>query len=149
MRLARVVLGFVILAAGCGGGSAPIVEAPDATTSATAVAWDRARPVDVVLDEYSFTPSRLVLRWNEPYVLHLRNGGSTRHTFTAPEFFRSVTFRPGPVATAIRDSGGTVALAPGETAEVDISPQRAGTYPLMCDRPLHPLFGMTGEIVVE
>ena len=104
--------------------------------------------MDIVLNEYSFTPSHLVLQADQPYALHLRNAGSTRHTFTAPEFFASVAFGPG-AADQIRADGGTVSVAAGESTAVDVVPLRPGTYPLTCERPLHSLFGMTGEIVVQ
>ena len=147
MRLACAVLGLLVLAAGCSGGSAPI--APSDTAAPAGVAWDRAQPIDVVLNEYSFTPSHLVLQADQPYALHLRNAGSTRHTFTAPEFFANVAFGPGAAAGQIPPDGGTVSVAAGQSAEVDVLPLHTGTYPLTCERPLHSLFGMTGEIVVQ
>ena len=147
MRLGWVFLVFLVLTAGCSTGRSTIAPANSAT--AASAAWERAQTVDIVLSEYSFTPARLVLRADQPYALHLRNAGSGRHTFTAPEFFASVAFGPGAAGGQIREGGGTVSVAAGETAEVDVVPLHAGTYPLTCDRPLHALFGMTGEIVVE
>lgn len=149
MRRSSVIIALAVLAAGCSsGGGAPVATAPVETAPPANVAWDRAQPLEVVLDDYSFTPSQLVLRANQPYVLHLRNASGSRHTFTAPDFFRTVALGPG-AASAQVPAAGSVSVAAGETASLDVLPLRPGTYPLSCDRPLHALFGMTGTIVVQ
>ncbi len=152
MRRPSMVLAFVLLAAGCGGGGGG--EAPATSTSAGSappanVNWEQAQKLEVVLDDYSFTPAQVVLRANQPYVLRLRNASGARHTFTAPEFFRSAALGPGDASAQVRDGGGSVSVAAGQTASLDVLPLRAGSYPLTCERPLHALFGMTGQIVVQ
>jgi uncharacterized cupredoxin-like copper-binding protein len=72
-----------------------------------------------------------------------------RQPFTAPEFFRAVAFRPGEGATEAEQSGGSLSIAAGSAEEVDFVPLQVGTYSLECSKPLHGLFGMTGEIVVQ
>lgn len=146
MRRSSLVLALAVLAAGCSG--APVATAPTETAPPANVAWDRAQKLEVVLDDYSFTPSQLVLRANQPYVLRLRNASGARHTFTAPEFFRTAALGPGG-APAQLPAAGSVSVAAGETASLDVLPLRPGSYPLSCDRPLHSLFGMTGTIVVQ
>jgi uncharacterized cupredoxin-like copper-binding protein len=120
-----------------------------AQASAAEVDWTRAQPYDVILTEFHFAPSRIVLRRGEPYALRLENKGRFRHTFTAPEFFRAVAFPPGEAATEAEKNGGSLSIAAGAIEEVDFAPLRVGTYPLECSKPLHGLFGMTGEIVVQ
>jgi uncharacterized cupredoxin-like copper-binding protein len=122
---------------------------PEAQVPATEVDWTRARHYDVILDEFHFAPSRIVLRNGEPYALRLDNRGRFRHTFTAPEFFRAVAFRPGAAATEAEQSGGSLSIAAGEVVEIEFVPLQAGIYALECTRPLHGLFGMTGDILVE
>jgi uncharacterized cupredoxin-like copper-binding protein len=127
-----------LLAASCAAPAPP--PAPQAAASPQ-VDWSRAERVDVTLADFSFTPSRLHLRAGQPYRLHLENKGGG-HNFRAPGFFAASALR-----TPVAD--GTVELASGETKELEIVPLRAGTYPLECSHLLHPLFGMTGDIVVE
>lgn len=152
MRRSSLVLALAVLAAGCSGGGgsgAPVATAPTATAPPANVTWERAQTLEVVLDDYSFTPSQVMLRASQPYVLRLRNASGSRHTFTAPEFFRTVALGPGGASAQPHIAGGSVSIAAGETASLDVLPLRPGTYPLTCDRPLHSLFGMTGEIVVQ
>ncbi|MGZ9034159.1 MAG: plastocyanin/azurin family copper-binding protein, partial [Rhodospirillales bacterium] len=40
-------------------------------------------------------------------------------------------------------------LAAGEVKEIEFVPLQAGTYAVECTKPLHGLFGMTGDIVVQ
>jgi uncharacterized cupredoxin-like copper-binding protein len=77
-------------------------------------------------------------------MLRLENTGRLRHTFTAPEFFRAVAFRPGEAATEAEQSGGSLSLPAGEVEEIDLVPLQPGTYAVECTKPLHGLFGMTG-----
>jgi uncharacterized cupredoxin-like copper-binding protein len=121
---------------------------PAAQAGAAEVDWTRAQAYDVILTEFHFAPPRIVLRHGEPYALRLENKGLFRHTFTAPEFFRAVAFRPGGAAPEAEQSGG-LSVAAGEVEEVDFVPLQVGTYSLECSKPLHGLFGMTGEIVVQ
>lgn len=156
MRRSSLILALAVLVAGCSGGGegggapgAPAAGAPGGTAPPAHIAWEQAQKLEVVLDDYSFTPSQVVLRANQPYVLRLRNAAGTRHSFTAPEFFRTAALGPGDASAQVRAGGGSVTVAPGETASLDVLPLRPGTYPLTCDRPLHALFGMTGQIVVQ
>jgi uncharacterized cupredoxin-like copper-binding protein len=122
---------------------------PEAQGRAAEVDWTHAQHYDIILSEFHFAPSRIVLQHGEPYALRLENKGRFRHTFTAPEFFRSVAFRPGGAATEAEQPGGSLSLAAGEVKEIDFVPLQAGTYALECTKPLHGLFGMTGDIIVQ
>ena len=122
---------------------------PEAKAGAAEADWTHPQHYDIILSEFHFAPSRIVLRHGEPYVLRLENRGRFRHTFTAPEFFRAVAFRPEEAATEAEQSGGSLSLAAGEVEEIELVPLQAGTYAVECTKPLHGLFGMTGDIVVE
>ncbi len=108
----------------------------------------RTEPIDLVLTEYRFTPSHIRLRAGHAYRLHLENRGSSGHSLSAPEFFRAAALRDGPAAAEAGNSG-AIEVAPGASKEVYLRPLRAGTFPMACSHFLHPVFGMTGEIVVE
>jgi uncharacterized cupredoxin-like copper-binding protein len=130
---------------------ADVVGPPPAEAQARApeVDWTHAQPYDIILTEFHFAPSRIVLQHGQPYVLRLENKGRFRHTFTAPEFFRALAFRPGETAAKAEQLGGSLSVGAGEVAEIDFVPLQAGTYALECTKPFHSLFGMTGDIVVE
>jgi uncharacterized cupredoxin-like copper-binding protein len=123
--------------------------AQEAAPVAADVDWSRAEQVDVILVDFSFRPSRIVLDHGRPYRLHLENRGSGGHNFDAPDFFRSAALR-GDAAAELRDGKGAVELARGEAKDVYLVPMRAGTFPLECSHLLHAvIFGMTGEIEVR
>src|SRR5436305_1375656 len=91
--------------------------AQEAAPVAADVDWSRAEQVDVILVDFSFGPSRIVLDHGRPYRLHLENRGSGGHNFDAPDFFRSAALR-GAAAAALRDGKGAIELARGEAMAV-------------------------------
>jgi uncharacterized cupredoxin-like copper-binding protein len=133
--LAGVPLTLLALA-GCGQPPAP-------PRPAVAAAADPAsETVRIAMNEFRFTPQMLTLKAGQPYRLVLVNEGSGKHDLTAPAFFRAARAAPAP-------EGGTIVLAPGESATIDIRPETAGTYDTTCSMFLHSLFGMDGAIKVE
>lgn len=129
--------------------AAPPPPAEPGADRAAAADWSRTRLVEVTLDEYAFKPERITLRAGEPVRLRLANAGARAHDFTATAFFAAAATRPGDAAgPALRAAGGSVDVPAGEAREVALLPLAPGTYPLDCDKPLHGMFGMTGEIVV-
>ncbi len=98
--------------------------------------------VDLVDDK--FVPDHLILRHGVHYRLHLENHGKDTHEFTAPKFFASVTIDN---PAALNREHTEVVLQPGESKDVFLTPQRPGTYDLICAD--HDWDGMTGGITVE
>jgi uncharacterized cupredoxin-like copper-binding protein len=98
--------------------------------------------VDLVDDK--FVPDHLILRHGVHYRLHLENHGKDTHEFTAPKFFASVTLDN---PAALNREHTEVVLQPGESKDVFLTPQRPGTYDLICAD--HDWDGMTGGITVE
>jgi plastocyanin len=101
--------------------------------------------VDVVLADFSFTPSIINLAANRPVTLHLVNRGSGGHNFVARQFFAAAAIDPGSARKPVK---GTIELKKGASADVTLTP-RAGQYDVHCSHFLHSSFGMTGSIVVE
>lgn len=93
--------------------------------------------VEIVLANFSFTPSALHLKAGQPVTLHFVNQGSGGHNFSAPEFFHAAGVVPG----------GKIDLKKGESRDVALTP-RAGHYDVRCTHFLHTSFGMTGTIDV-
>ena len=142
MRRSLLALSVAAALGGCA------TEAPSPTIIALPpgradIDWSRAQPVEVVLQEFSFEPSRIELAAGQPYLLRLRNAGRGGHNFVAPAFFR------GAVTREAAPPDGGIELAQGEVKEIALVPLRAGEYPLECTHLLHSLFGMTGEISVK
>ena len=108
------------------------------------VDWTRAETIRVTLTDFEFGPENIAMRAGAPIRLLLVNSGSGRHDFSAPDFFASSAFRPG----APLPDKGRVAVREGQTAELDLIPEKAGSYKLECTEFLHAMFGMTGNITV-
>ena len=82
----------------------------------------------------------------------MRSGWRTGDGFAIPSPLRSSSApsRSGRgAATEAEQAAGSFSLAAGEVEEIEFVPLQAGTYPLECTKPLHGLFGMTGDIVVQ
>ena len=107
--------------------------------------WSKAETVRVTLTDFEFGPENLTFRTGVPIRLMLVNSGSGKHDFSAPEFFASAAFRAG----APLPEKGKVGVKEGQTAELDLIPQTAGSYKLECTEFLHAMFGMTGNIAVS
>ena len=101
--------------------------------------------VEVVLSDFEYTPERLALRADQPYLLRFVNRGSGGHNFHAAAFFKSARVDP---ADAGMVAGGKVEVRKGETVAVRLVPTR-GVYPVRCTHFLHATFGMKGVVTVE
>jgi uncharacterized cupredoxin-like copper-binding protein len=146
-RVAALFLFLCVL--GCAATKEPIAPRSEASAPSSSIDWARSDLIDVAMTEFDYRPDRLSLREGQPYTLHFVSTGWVAHDFTAPGFFRSVTFRETEAARRVQDSGGTLALAAGESVDLHLVPLQAGTFPVQCTRPLHSIFGMTGEIDVR
>jgi uncharacterized cupredoxin-like copper-binding protein len=103
--------------------------------------------VHISLTSYAFTPATITLKSGTTYRLHLTNDSTKTHDFTAAEFFAASTIAPADKAKLEEDS--EIEVAAGESADLTLTPNRAGTYPLTCSHFLHASFGMKGTIVVQ
>jgi uncharacterized cupredoxin-like copper-binding protein len=143
-------LALAVAAAGCAAPRPPQTAGPPGGEATAAAAdWAGAQRVEVVMDEYAFRPSRVALRQGQPTLLRVVNRGARPHDFTAPTFFVAAATRPGdPAAAAMRAKGGSVDVPAGEAREIALVPLAAASFPLDCEKPLHTMFGMEGEVVV-
>lgn len=101
-----------------------------------------AERVEIVLANFSFTPSQIHLHKGQPYLLHFVNQGSGGHNFAAKGFFDAAHINGGAPAK------GVIELGKGESRDVTLVPA-AGRYEVKCTHFLHSGFGMKGEIVVD
>lgn len=116
-----------------------------AAAGAAAQDWSAAAPVEVGLSNFKFSPRAVHLRAGAPVRLHIVNGSEGGHSFTAPEFFAAASVRPEDRGI-VREGG--IEVPGGQSRDVSLVPA-AGRYKLKCDRGMHKMMGMSGEIVVD
>jgi uncharacterized cupredoxin-like copper-binding protein len=103
--------------------------------------------ITVSMTNYAFTPSTLTLKAGETYRLHFSNDAGKGHDFTAREFFQSSTIAAADKAKL--EDGEEVELDGGQSADIMLTPNKPGTYPVTCTHFMHSMLGMTGKIVVQ
>ena len=108
--------------------------------------WDHAQPLSVELSNFTFMPMELTLRHGIAYRIHLANLSSGGHDFSAKDFFANATVAPEDRAK-IKD--GKISLGGGESADIRLVPNKAGTFKIKCSHFMHTTFGMTGNVVVQ
>jgi uncharacterized cupredoxin-like copper-binding protein len=145
------------LLAGCSGLRTDVrTEAPpgyraEAASKTASVDWSKAQTVTVGMDEYDYVPSSLSFETGKPYRLHIENNGGKSHTFSSPPFFKSIaarrlTTKEGAVEAPFVQE---LVVALGQAADLEFVALTPGNYPLVCNEPLHEVFGMTGSILVR
>jgi uncharacterized cupredoxin-like copper-binding protein len=157
-RASQAALSLTIgLLSGCSGlrtdvqSAAPPGYQADAASRAASVDWSKVQTIKVGMDEYDYVPSSLSLEAGKPYRFHIENTGGKSHTFSSEPFFKSIAAR------RLTTNEGTVeapfiqelVVASGQAADLDFVALNAGDYPLVCNEPLHEIFGMTGTIHVR
>lgn len=103
--------------------------------------------VTVSMTNYAFTPGVLNLKAGETYRIHFSNDASKSHDFAAKEFFASSTVAPEDKAKFAED--GEIELEGGQSADITLTPNHAGTYSVTCTHFMHSMMGMNGKIVVQ
>jgi uncharacterized cupredoxin-like copper-binding protein len=151
------LLATVCILAGCSGirtdvrSEAPPGYQADAASKTASIDWSKAQTVGIGMDEYDFVPASINLDAGKPYRLHIKNDGGKSHTFSSEPFFKSIAVR------RLKTQDGTVeapfiqelVVAQGQVADMDFVALKPGDYPLVCNEPLHEIFGMTGTIHVR
>lgn len=142
--VAIVILGLV--------GCARVDYVQDAPERVKAADWSKMETIGIVLTEYAFAPSTLVLREGVPYKLEIINKGMMKHYFTAESFFKAIATRKvqsnadgeikAPYFTALE-------VFPGRSLDLYFIPVKKGSYDLKCTIEGHTEKGMVGHIVIE
>ncbi|HEV8637757.1 MAG TPA: heavy metal translocating P-type ATPase, partial [Chloroflexota bacterium] len=104
-----------------------------AATASEAVAGAGGQRVPVVLGEFAFSPTRVVVKANQPVTVTVLNTGKLPHDWT-PQGLPGVEHVHAP---------------PGEAASAAFTPTQVGTYRVICTEPGHEAAGMVGQFVVE
>ena len=134
-KRAKIVTGFVLL------GLMKVVTAAAAESGFFAGSQNTVQRFEIIVDSYSFTPDRLVVKVNIPVELVFKSASwIVPHNFvlTAPE-----------AAMAIEAE-----IARGGTTIIRFTPMRTGEFKFRCTKkllffPSHEDMGMVGTLVVE
>ena len=117
-----------------------------AAISVPMIAQAEPQRIEIVLANFSFTPSAIELVAATPVTLHIVNRGSGGHNFIARDFFAAASMDAATRKKLGRK--GVVELAKGTAMDITLTP-KAGSYKLKCGHFLHATLGMTGTITVS
>jgi plastocyanin len=90
--------------------------------------------VAVEASSFAFKPNIIQARAGEALLLKVTNVADMTHNMTVLD----------PQGKSLANVG----LPAGQTIEIQLPSLAAGTYPFHCGKPLHPSFGMKGELRV-
>ena len=117
-----------------------------AVLPAPLVAQAGPQRVEIVLANFSFTPSEIRLAAGTPVTLHLVNRGSGGHNFMAREFFTAASMGCRHAHKTGHEGRGRTGQGRGYGHHADPA---AGSYKVKCGYFLHAGFGMKGTITVS
>lgn len=124
---------------------------------------DEDRPIDLVMQNFAFTPNVLMLRPGEKVTLRFKNGDPIEHEFMAgrepspgrgygQDLFNGVETAPRSTAEHGMGHGGELValrVAAGQTATMTfVVPSKAGSYEFGCFVEGHYEAGMKGALTI-
>lgn len=130
----------------------------DPRRSGSHAVWASAQTITIDMvetsqTEFSFSPDTLTVDAGSAYVLQITNpsANSSKHYFTAPEFFQTLVTRKAQDGNAEIKVPyfKAVELLIGGTMELYIVPTVPGTYDFVCTITGHEEAGMVGTIIVQ
>jgi len=111
--------------------------------------WSKVTVVSDDLYHFRFHPNELDFETCKPYELKISNtSGRIGHSFTAPDFFKSIKLRNPDTGDMSTPSYEELMLAPQSEIDIQFVPAMAGGYPLWCSHKFHTSLGMKGWIYV-
>ena len=114
---------------------------------------DTAQTLTIEAVDLGFTPSTLEVKAGEPVKLTLQNNGALTHDFSIMEFpMEGMAEETGGMEHDMGDAAAEpelhVAAAGGQSAMLEFTPSKPGTYEFWCTVAGHKEAGMTGTLVV-
>lgn len=91
-----------------------------------------AGQVTVTATEFKFDPSQITVEKGQRVEVAFQNKGGVTHNFTIPD-----------LNVKSKD------IAPGQTDRVEFTPDRSGTFKIVCTIPGHEEAGMVGQLIVQ
>ena len=83
-------------------------------------------------NEYSFSPATVTLKKGTTYRITFKNTGNAMHNYIVSDLGIS-----------------TATVSPGESASMNVTPEKAGMFNVVCGVGNHEELGMVGKVVVE
>ncbi len=113
-----------------------------------------SRTIEIEMREWSFTPGQVMVKPGEVIHFKVRNRGMVPHEFMfmPPEDMAAVNHRLERADWNLTEHEAAYERAvvlPGDSFEVVIRIQQAGTWMFMCMFPYHMQFGMMGMMMTE
>ena len=110
--------------------------------------------IEIEMREWGFTPNRIMVKPGEVIHFKVRNRGMMPHEFMfmPPEDMAAVNYRLERADWNLTEHEAAYERAvvlPGDSFEVVIRIQQAGTWMFMCMFPYHMRFGMMGMMMTE
>ncbi len=122
IRTLSIILALGLLCACAGANGTPVDLRPGETA------------VTIEADSFHFKPSQIRAVQGTRLQILLKNVAGIAHNLTIQN--------PDGETLVNQD------VAAGATERLTVDLEQAGTYKLLCDKPLHPSLGMKGEILV-
>lgn len=114
------------------------------------VDWAQAKTVNVTLERFRFYPNYLSFVACKPYKLHIvNNSAGIGHSFSAPDFLKSVKIRNPDSGKMNTPTFESVDLVAQTDLNFQILPEATGDFPLWCSHKFHAHLGMKGWIHVS
>lgn len=114
--------------------------------------WSKVETVTVNIDEYSYEPTDITFKVNQPYKLVLKNNGEKKHYYTAEGFNKAVAVRKAQTKDAEIKAPYFKAfevMANGAQLEYFFVPVKPGKYPVLCTIEDHEKQGMHGTLTIQ
>ena len=112
--------------------------------------WAQVKELLIELADHNFEPNELTLKRGVPYMLRLKNTGSTAHDMVGGTFFgrdvialRMVNSRVGRVTA---DDISSIYIRPKNDTELWFVPLKTGVFSFVCSIPGHKESGMEGQV---
>lgn len=129
MKKILVIATFALLVAGCNTAAQETGTISIQTESVNPVYLSE---VNVSGTNFAFTPKKILGHVGEKVVINFTNDSEYMHNFVIPDLDIS-----------------TATLKPGEKETIEITPETAGTYQIICSIAGHKDQGMFGEFIVK
>ena len=125
----------------------PLLFAMAIGLSASCGSGGSSTTIDVILSEFSFTPSRFAIPAGQEITINATNNGAVVHDFVILKLGETVGDKFGD--EDVVNIYWQVQVEPGESiTQTFTAPSEPGEYQVVCSTEGHYIAGMTGKLIV-